>query len=58
MPADVTLRPARPADAPEAAPLIFAAGPTLYTLMFGPDRADVLRLFEKTVRAAAQPLQL
>ena len=46
MSSDVTLRPARPADAPQAAPLIYAAGPTLYTLMFGPDRADVLRLFE------------
>ena len=47
MPGDIRLRPARPADAAEAAPLIYAAGPTLYTLMFGPDPADVIRLFER-----------
>ena len=55
MSADVTLRPARPADAPDAAPLIYAAGPTLYTLMFGPDPADVLRLFEKLFALPRNP---
>ena len=55
MSSDVTLRPARPADAPHAAPLIFAAGPTLYTLMFGPDHADVLSLFEKLFALPRNP---
>ena len=45
MSAEVHVRPARPADAPEAARLIYAAGPILYTLMFGPDPADVVGLF-------------
>lgn len=39
------LRPARPDDAPQAAPLIHAAGPTLFNLMFGPRPADVQRFF-------------
>lgn len=52
---EVTLRPARPADAPQAAPLIYAAGPTLYTLMFGPDRTDVLRLFEELFALPRNP---
>ena len=55
MPAEVTLRPARPADGSEAAPLIFAAAPTLYTLMFGPDPADVLSLFERLFTLPRNP---
>ena len=55
MSTDVTLRPARPADAPDAATLIYAAGPTLYTLMFGPDRADVLHLFERLFALPRNP---
>ena len=53
MPADftasspaVTLRPAAPGDAGEAAPLIYAAGPALYDRLFGPTRADALAFFQ------------
>lgn len=53
MPADslpsddaVTLRPATPEDAAQAAPLIHAAGPALYDHLFGPTRADALALFQ------------
>ena len=41
----VTLRPAAPGDAGEAAPLIYAAGPALYDRLFGPTRADALAFF-------------
>lgn len=39
------IRPALPSEAPQAAPLIHAAGPTLFNLMFGPRPADVQRFF-------------
>lgn len=55
MSADVIVRAARPTDAAEVAPLIYAAGPTLYTLMFGPDPVDVLRLFERLFALPCNP---
>jgi len=55
MSADVTLRPARPEDAPQAAPLIYAAGPTLFNLMFGPSPPDVLRLFGRLFPVPRHP---
>lgn len=42
---ELLLRPARPGDAAAAAPLIYAAGPTLFALMFGPHPDAVCRLF-------------
>lgn len=52
---DVSLRPARPGDAAAAAPLIHAAGPTLFSLMFGPDPAAVRRLFAALFRRPDNP---
>jgi ribosomal protein S18 acetylase RimI-like enzyme len=54
-PADVRLRPARPDDAPQAARLIYAAGPTLFDALFGPRKADVLRLFDALFRLPRNP---
>lgn len=42
----VTLRPATPADADAAAPLIRAAGPALFDRLFGPRPEDAIRFFE------------
>ncbi len=41
----ITLRPAAPGDAAVAAALIHAAGPALYSWLFGPTRADAEALF-------------
>lgn len=41
----ITLRPAAPGDAAEAAALIHAAGPALYSWLFGPTREDAVALF-------------
>lgn len=51
----ITLRPARPDDAPDAAPLIYAAGPALFRLMFGPNERDVLRFFTALFRLPRNP---
>ena len=45
-PPAVTLRPAAPGDASEAAPLIYAAGPALYDRLFGPTRSEALAFFQ------------
>ena len=41
----ITLRPATPADAREAAPLIYAAGPLLFDRIYGPRPEDALGFF-------------
>lgn len=46
MPAEVTLRPATPGDAPEAAQLIHAAGPALFSRLFGPRPEDAVAFFQ------------
>lgn len=46
MPAEVLLRPATPADAPEAARLIYAAGPALFSRLFGPRPIDAIAFFQ------------
>jgi ribosomal protein S18 acetylase RimI-like enzyme len=51
----LTLRPARPEDAPDAAPLIHAAGPLLFNHMFGPREADVRRFFAALFRRPRNP---
>lgn len=51
----VTLRPATPDDALDAAPLIYAAGPALFNVMFGPRERDVLRFFEALFRLPRNP---
>ncbi len=43
----ITLRPATPDDAREAAPLIREAGPALFDRVFGPRPADAVRFFER-----------
>ena len=40
------LRPARPSDAAQAAPVIFEAGPVFFPLCFGPGRDHVIALLE------------
>jgi ribosomal protein S18 acetylase RimI-like enzyme len=42
----ITLRPATPADAAQAAPLIYGAGPALYDRLFGPTDAEAIAFFE------------
>lgn len=42
----VTLRSAGPDDAPEAARLIYAAGPALFDSLFGPTEAETTAFFE------------
>lgn len=42
---EITLRPAAPGDAAEAAALIHAAGPALYSWLFGPTREEAEALF-------------
>ena len=42
----ITLRPATPADAREAAPLIYAAGPLLFNRIYGPRPEDAIGFFE------------
>ncbi len=54
-PSSLTLRPARPEDAPDAAPLIYAAGPVLFNALFGPAEADVLRFFTALFRRPCNP---
>lgn len=46
MPAEALLRPATPADAPEAARLIYDAGPTLFVRLFGPRPEDAISFFQ------------
>lgn len=43
----IILRPATPADAHAAAPLIRAAGPALFDRMFGPRAGDAVCFFER-----------
>ena len=43
----ITLRPATPDDAREAAPLIREAGPALFDRVFGPRPDDAVRFFER-----------
>lgn len=42
----VTLRPATPADAAEAAVLIYGAGPKLFSRVYGPRPEDAIRFFQ------------
>ena len=51
----LTLRPARPDDAAQAAPLIHAAGPALFDLMFGPRPSDVIGFFASLFALPANP---
>lgn len=51
----VVLRPARAEDAPQAAPLIYAAGPTLFNALFGPNEDDVRRFFAALFRRPRNP---
>lgn len=46
MPAEVILRPAAPADAPDAAQLIYAAGPALFNRLFGPRPEEAVAFFQ------------
>ncbi len=46
MTAEVILRSATPADAPEAAQLIYAAGPALFSRLFGPKPEDAVAFFQ------------
>ena len=45
-PSDISLRPAVPTDALEAAPLIYAAGPALFNCLFGPGPAEATAFFQ------------
>jgi ribosomal protein S18 acetylase RimI-like enzyme len=51
----LTLRPARPTDASDAAPLIHAAGPVLFNHMFGPREPDVRLFFEALFQRPRNP---
>lgn len=51
----LTLRPAHPGDALQAAPLIHAAGPILFNLMFGPNPAHVQRFLAALFKLPRNP---
>lgn len=51
----ITLRPARPEDAPQAAPLIYAAAPALFRLLFGPTEGDAVRFFARLFALPQNP---
>jgi ribosomal protein S18 acetylase RimI-like enzyme len=54
-PPNTTLRPAQPDDAPQAAPLIYAAGPALFSAVFGPPERAILRFFTALFRLPRNP---
>ncbi len=51
----LTLRPARPADAPQAAPLIYAAAPNLFRLLFGPTEEEAAHFFARLFALPRNP---
>ena len=54
----LSLRPAQPSDAADAAPLIHAAGPVLFNYMFGPREPDVKMFFKALFQEPRKPVQL
>lgn len=55
MPDTLILRPATPADASQAAPLLRAASPILFDRLFGPTPAETSRFFETLFAWPANP---
>ncbi len=53
--ARVTVRQARADDAPEAGPLVFAAAPVLFALLFGPREAEAVRALTHLFRLGGNP---
>lgn len=51
----ITLRPACPDDAAQAAPLIYAAAPALFRLLFGPTAGEAVRFFARLFALPQNP---
>lgn len=51
----VTIRAARAGDAAEAGPLVFAAAPVLFSLLFGPREAEAVRALTQLFKLGGNP---
>lgn len=51
----MTLRPGRAEDAEQAGPLVFAAAPTLFALLFGPGEAEAVRALTQLFGLGGNP---